>query len=154
MNLRILKKLSKRAAPLLIALGDDREQFRSERHENYHGMLIRARKHFERCPSCHTDLFGEREMVIEPRCRAGTGLPYVKLYPPHHPRKGTLMVGGVSGGEEPEWSEECAWLALREQVYWSFVDYDGEELVPTRQLRSPRDFFRAAEDLIRKRRAA
>ena len=44
MNLRTLKKLSKRAAPLLPLLGDDRKQFPAERWDNYTGLLIMDRK--------------------------------------------------------------------------------------------------------------
>jgi hypothetical protein len=109
-NLRILKKLSKRAAPLLLKLGDEQEQFRAEKGENYHGAAL-----------------------------------------PHpHPLKGTMMAGGMSGYYEPEWSEECAWMALREQVYWHFTKYNEktEDLEPTRELRLPSQIFRAAEEMI------
>lgn len=52
MNLRTLKKLFKRAAPWLPLLGDNREQFCAEAHNNYHGCFIGDRKHRERS-RCH-----------------------------------------------------------------------------------------------------
>jgi hypothetical protein len=150
MNLRILKKLSKRAAPLLPLLGDTREQFLAERGENYHGMRITARKDFERTCSVHTDCSREGEFVIAPKCRAGSRLPYVKVYPPYHPREGTIMVGGMSGYYEPEWDEESAYGALCEILVWTFFDYNPQtdEMWPTRRLRTPTDVFAAAHDLI------
>lgn len=148
MNLRILKKLSKRAAPLLPLLGDRREQFLSEAGDNYHGMIIRARKHWERCPSAHADIIREAGIATAPRCRAGTQYPYVKLYPPSHPWPRTVMVGEVSGYYEPEWDEESAYGALATYVHYHFCDWDENGGSPTRRIRTPRDVFRAAHDII------
>lgn len=146
MNLRILKKLSKRAAPLLEQLGDERKQFRAEPGENYHVTVIRARKHFERGRSPHADLIWPDE--IKHPAKDGNG--YVYMHPPTHPLKGTVMVGAVSGYYEPEWDEETAWDALRQQVYYHFMDYDENtsDLKPTRVLRTPSDIFAAARDMI------
>ncbi|WP_408585962.1 hypothetical protein [Novosphingobium sp.] len=150
MNLRILKKLSKRAAVYLPLLGDHREQFRSERDDNYHGMHIRARKHFERCPSIHTDTYGNDEIVIAPRSRAGHRWPYIKVRPPVHPRRGTIMVGATTGYYEPEWDEECAWSALDKLVLCHFTDWsDWEHLRPTRNLNTPAAVFAAADVMLR-----
>lgn len=148
MNLRILKKLSKRAAPLLPLLGDRREQFPAEKYDNFTGLLIRERKHFNRQRSPHGDSFKEGE--IKRPARDGRG-GYVAMWPPDHPRKGTVMVGAVSGYYEPEWDEETAWESLIHIVYWHFMEIDeGADLamVSTRTFRTPSDYFAAARDII------
>jgi hypothetical protein len=146
-NLRILKKLSKRAAPLLPLLGDRREQFLSEAGDNYHGLVISARKHWERCRSVHTDCIREGEFVTAPRARASSRLPYVKVYPPSHPWARTVMVGETSGYYEPEWEEETAWGALDSIVRDHFCDWDENGPTPTRRFRNPGDVFRAATEI-------
>lgn len=148
MNLRILKKLSKRAAPLLPLLGEHREQFLSEPGDNYHGMVIRARKHWERFPSVHTDRMRQGEIVTAPAVRKGSRWPYIKVYPPSHPWPRTVMVGAMSGYYEPEWEEECAWGALDSLVRGYFCDWDEDGPTLTRRLRTPSDIFRAAADII------
>ena len=154
MNLRILKKLSKRAAPYLPLLGDNREQFLSEAGDNYHGMVIRARKHWERCPSVHADCMRAGEYVLSPKGRSGTRWPFVKVYPPSHPWPSTVMVGAVSGYYEPEWDEECAWAALDTLVRDHFCEWDEDGPTPTRRIRTPRDVLRAADDMLAERLAA
>lgn len=156
MNLRILKKLSKRAAPYLPLLGDHRQQFPAEWQDNYHGFLIRAKKHWERHVSVHADAFRscEGEYVIAPKCREGTRYPYIHIRPPSHPWPGTVMVGAVEGYYEPEWDEECAWAALCTMVFGEFTDWDAyarDDLtgrVLTRRLRTPSDIFRAADEMV------
>lgn len=148
MNLRILKKLSARAAPLLPLLGDNREQFRAEKADNHTGVLILARKHFERMRSPHSAPSG-REGAIKMPARDGRG--YIALWPPHSPRKGTLMVGATAGYYEPEWDEETAWEALMHLVYWHFMEIDKDAdlaMVSTRIFRTPRDYFAAAREMI------
>lgn len=146
MNLRILKKLSKRAAPLLPLLGDRREQFSAARDASYTGVLILDRKHWERGRSVHSDTCGAHE--IKQPARDGRGWVYTR--PPSHPRKGTMMVGGVAGYYEPEWSEETAWEALEDLLRWTFAKYDArlDDLVPTRSLALPSEVFAAAAELI------
>jgi len=147
-NLRTLKKLSKRAAPLLPLLGDKREQFRAEKGDNYHGSIIRDRKHFDRmrvpfaAPAA-------RDGDIKRPARDGHG-GWIRMAPPSHPLKGTIMVGAVSGYYEPEWDEETAWDSLRGIVHWHFVsiDEDGNKITPTRIIRTPRDVFCGALDII------
>lgn len=156
MNLRILKKLSKRAAPYLPLLGDTREQFRAEQDDNYHGLVISAEKHWERHDSVHDEAIRcyEGEYVIAPKCREGTRYPYIHIRPPIHPWAGTIMVGAMQGYYEPEWSEESAWGALHEIVACHFTDWDAvareDETVPwlTRRLCNPADIFRAADDML------
>lgn len=89
MNLRTLKKLSKRAAPILVQ-HYDLEVFIAERGDNYHGLKIR-------CPHKRGRFTCDCE---------------------HHPLKGTPMVGEMSGYYEPEWKEETAWERLNEVVHW------------------------------------
>ena len=150
MNLRTLKKLSKRAAPLLPLLGDDRKQFPAERWDNYTGLLIMDRKHWERGRSVHDGLYDERE--IKTPARDGNG--WICMHPPHHPRKGTTMVGALSGYYEPEWDEETAWEALEKTVMVHFTDWHPDHDVPplTRRLDTPSDVLRAAKDMIAENR--
>jgi len=158
MNLRILKKLSKRAATYLPMLGDTREQFPSERGDNYHGWLITDRKHWDR-----SRVRSDYEPRNEYRCRqaaeimrpARSGRP-ILISPPTHPRKGTAMVGATTGYYEPEWDEECAWRALDNLVRGHFTDWDKMEAerVPfggalTRNLSTPSLLFAAADDMLR-----
>ncbi|MCA1490146.1 hypothetical protein I6F11_04330 [Ensifer sp. NBAIM29] len=157
MNLRILKKLSKRAAPLLPLLGDRREQFRSERGDNYHKAFIGDRKHWQRS-FVHPTYQGRNEWRM-PRAAEivfATRAGRIKaMRPPSHPRKGTIMLGWMDGGEQPEWDEECAWIALKNHVLWHFTDFDklmDDDCPPggalTRSLRTPREVFAAAADII------
>ncbi|MER8941330.1 hypothetical protein NKH82_17745 [Mesorhizobium sp. M0915] len=150
MNLRTLKKLSKRAAPLLPLLGDRREQFRAEHHANGNnfigGTLIMARKHWERGRSVHGDCIRQHE--VKRPARDGRG--WIYMAPPDHPRKGTIMVGAMSGYYEPEWDEETVWTALESIVSCHFTDWHPEhDGTPTllRRLSTPRDVLLAARDM-------
>ena len=153
MNLRTLKKLSKRAAPLLPQLGDDRQQFPAERGDNYTGRIIWDRKHWERS-NCHPTYEPISEGEIVYATRAGRR---VVMRWPCHPRKGTVMVGAVSGYYEPEWDEETAWEALSKLVRMEFTDWTPEladEMEPAvllRPLDTPSAIFRAAADLLASR---
>lgn len=161
MNLRVLKKLSKRAAPYLPLLGDARKQFVAEPFENYHGLVISAKKHWERSEAVHGDVFRAYEgaYAIAPMCRVGTRLPFIHIKPPSHPWAGTIMVGAMEGYYEPEWDEETAWGALCKMVFAEFTDWDAyvrEDVsgrILTRRLRTPADILRAADDMINARRA-
>lgn len=147
-NLRILKKLSKRAAPLLTRLGDHREQFRAEPHENYTGLIIPDRKHFERFRSVHDQVCRQGETKWPARDGRGG---FIGMYPPHHPTAGTVMVGATTGYYEPEWEEETAWEALETWVRHHFMEYPkDEDGVPTltRRLDTPSHVFAAAAEMI------
>lgn len=146
MNLRTLKKLSKRAAPLLPLLGDNRKQFPAERWENYTGLRIGARKHWERMRSVHGDLTRGDDIKV----RAKDGRGWIWMHPPNHPRKGTIMVGEVSGYYEPEWDEETAYEALLKHVRVYFTDWSPRHEVPPliRPLRTVTEVFAAARDII------
>lgn len=157
MNLRTLKKLSKRATPLLALMGDRREQFPSERGDNHLSRLIGDRKHWDRSachPSYtpHNNYLTPRGMPIKRVTRAGRT---IVIRPPSEPRKGTMMVGGMDGGEQPEWSEETAWEALTEQVYWSFIDFHPEtgDIIAARDFPTPRAIFQGAAEIITQRKA-
>lgn len=158
MNLRILKKLSKRAAPYLPLLGDGREQFPAERGENYHGLLIMDRTCWERGRSVHGDLIGEHEI----KRPAADGKGWVYMHPPSCPLKGTMMIGGVSGYYEPEWDEECCYGALDALVRDHFTDWEAlmaeddhpaaQRPVLLRDLSTPSKVFRAADEMVAARR--
>lgn len=146
MNLRTLKKLSKRAMPLLIDLGETREFFAAKKGENYHGAMIRARKHWVRMrchPSCAESRSPEQIVYTS---RQGHR---ILMWQPCHPLKGTQMVGGTVGYYEPEWEEQAAYLALSEWVYAHFTDWCSEPPMATRNIKSPRDVFAAARDMVR-----
>lgn len=164
MNLRILKKLSKRAAPYLPLLGDKREQFRSERWDSHPLPLIGDRKHWDRswCREDYeprNDWSTPRGKQIKFTTRKGRTM---LMQPPHSPRKGTIMVGACWGGDEPEWEDETAWGALHTLVLhhftpasaWAaFAQWDGEGEPPQwsleRPLNTPRQIFQAADDMLR-----
>ncbi|WP_376957700.1 hypothetical protein ABNQ39_11265 [Azospirillum sp. A26] len=115
MNLRILKKLSKRAAPLLAHFGVGHvELFLSERWEGYTGLLIRDRTCWMRGRSAHGEIWGHE---VKRPARDGNG--WVCMRPPNTTLKGTPMVGQMSAGEEPEWNEHTALEELMDCVRWS-----------------------------------
>lgn len=143
MNLRILKKLSKRAAPMLHDLGDHREQFPADRYDSYTGLLIKCRKHYERIRSPHASIIHEAEI----KRPAADGNGFVGIYPPHHPREGTIMVGSMVGYYEPEWDEETAWEALCNIVFGHFTDWGPERPSLTRSLQYPSQVFAAAREI-------
>jgi hypothetical protein len=154
MNLRILKKLSKRAAPYLAELGDNRKQFSAVRGDNYHGMVINDRTTWERsrCHPTYKPFGGE----IVRQTRAGH---HIVMRSPSHPMKGTIMVGETSGYYEPEWAEEAAYDALSELVYGHFTDWAACQSIDdipglTRDLSSVSKLFAAADDMLAERRRA
>lgn len=156
MNLRILKKLSKRAAPLLSLLGDDRQQFPAERCENYTHTCGHDRKHWERHGSIHSKPLSSRYLHYLPR----HGKRYVTMREPAHPLKGTIMVGAMCGYYEPEWEEETAWESLCNLVIGHFTDWvevdTGDctaiDMVVSRDFYYPSEVFKAAEEIIALRR--
>jgi hypothetical protein len=149
MNLRILKKLSKRAAPLLPLLGDCRDQFPAVRGENHTGQWGHDRKHWERTWSKHATKCRFFPIVLYPK--HGKGL--VVMREPSTPWKGTLMVGEVPGYYEPEWSEETAWEALERLVWEHFTEWNEDGPTFLRTFRYPSDIFRAAHEIIAARAA-
>lgn len=95
MTRRILKKKSKQARDILIAHYRYKPEdfFLAERGDSYHGMNIRC---------------GHRRKPGRFTCECQT-----------HPLPGTPMLGGMSGGEEPEWSERTAFFDLQGVITWS-----------------------------------
>lgn len=154
MNLRTLKKLSKRAAPYLALLGDQRKQFLARKDENYTGRVIMERKHWERGRSVHDETIWDRE--IKTPARDGNG--WVYQHPPCHPRKGTIMVGETSGYYEPEWSEETAYEALVglvdvETIEIVFDDEGEPDFASPLVDFTPSNVFRMADRLVAERRS-
>ena len=165
MNLRTLKKLSKRAVPLLAALGDMGEIFLSERGDNYHGLVIKARKHWDR-NRCHPTHKPRDEHQIVLTTQQGHR---ICMSAPSNPRKGTPMIGWVSVCETPEWDERCCWALLLELVHSHYTDWealsDDIDAIPaltrdlstpalTRDLSTPALVLAAARDMIAERSAA
>lgn len=144
MNLRILKKLSKRAAPLLHQLGDAREQFRAERGESYQSLGGHDRKHWERT-RVRNPLRRRGNFTYRPK----DGKNWILMREPSHPLKGTVMVGERAGYYEPEWEEETAWEALHRALANHFTEWteDGPTWVGPR-LSSPTQVFTAAERVV------
>lgn len=130
MNKRILKKLCKRAAPLLPLLRDNREQFTVDSEWPCDSWSIRGmdRKSYERW----------RGKINE-----------------HHyfePLHGTIGVGAMSGYYEPEWDDSPAWIALKDNVLahcWVYDSHDPLSLggKPDRKLNNPSQVFAAAVDI-------
>lgn len=152
MNLRILKKLSKRAVPYLERFGEKREIFPAVGGDSYTGLIIKDMSRLSRHSSSHEDI-GDRCTFVKtlaPKCRQGTRFPYVKLYYSPHPIKGTPMIGWMSGYEQPEWDECTAWEVFMSYVFEGFTEYHpttGEPTV-TRTLDTPSKLFRAADELL------
>lgn len=151
MNLRILKKLCKRAAPLLPLLGDKRHQYKAEKWECYISRLSRCDlKHWERR---RTRYPSDRAIKYRPV----DGKDWIVMIPPDQPLKGTMMVGSMEGYYEREWEEESAWDALFSLVWWHFAKHHDDEgggyMVQPRDLRTPSLVLKAAREIIQERKA-
>ena len=153
MNLRTLKKFSKRAVPYLDRVGDKRERYPAEKGDSYVGLVVRDMNKLDRHPSAHRKVIAKETHVatIAPKGRKGTKFPYVKLHYPCHPLKGTIMVGVMCGYEEPEWDEQTAWEALLRWVYnqhfWYDPDTDTSGSSIPKHLK-PNDIFKEADRLL------
>lgn len=155
MNLRILKKLSKQAAPILKALKSHGEIFIAD-DGCYTGSIRHDQKHLERSRALYPcwGLHGTRYYM--PR----HGLSHVSLHGPSTVWPGTVMIGAMYGYETPEWEEEDAWTALRSHVFDHFTDivekprpgdiYPDYEFIRTRKLANPSQILRAAQDIVEK----
>lgn len=157
MNLRILKKLSKRAAPLLTSTKAfsylNTDQFISVRGEGNTETQGHDRKHWERGNARNPiDFHG----YLYWPARNGLGHPY--MHDPSTPLKGTVMLGWSQGYEEPEWEERTAWELLESHVrdcYSEYVEIPGTEdefgipdfkWVVHRRFKNPRQIFKAIAD--------
>ncbi|MBX8803372.1 iron-containing alcohol dehydrogenase family protein [Ochrobactrum sp. MR28] len=152
MNLRTLKKLSKRAAPLILLLGDDRQQFTATKGEDHHETFIGDRKHWDR-RRCAPNYKGRNDWGIS----RGAEIVFttrkgnqVVMHTPWHPRKGTIMVGAISGYYQPEWDEKDAWSALDNIVRSHFELYsdEGDFLGLSRVLKTPKHILVAALEIL------
>lgn len=145
MNLRILKKLSKRAAPILMAMAEIRtgfsdvaglQHYPADPGEGFSDISSGGfdHKHWDRSVSAHRDMWRDRDILLEPSCRTGTRYPYIKVTEPTTCWRGTAMVGWMSGYEEPEWEQRTAWEYLENLVRNSTMDIvqdpegDGEDI--------------------------
>lgn len=135
MNLRTLKKLSKRALPLLIDMRDGfliENFYQAEKGESYHGLDLRGR----RWPDGSTGVVS---------C---------------HPLKGTWMHGFACTFSD-DFEESTAWELLCDVVRWAHVDdwagdEDGLPLFPLKPgivLGSPADTLRLARKMVAERKA-
>lgn len=159
MNLRKMKKLSKRAVPLLEALGHGKQIFLSVKDEGDLKTIINEKKHWNRCPARNVELaevvqgFGYR-----PKCREQRTHKFIIVYPPSAPLKGTPMIGWDEGFCAHEWHEETCWEFLCSIVFWHFVDekvrFDSVELVATRDFSKPHQVLAAAREMIAERESA
>lgn len=157
MNLRILKKLSKRALPYI---ENERHLkdclFKAESEDNYTHTGRHDRKHWKRSRSVHDELLCKRDI----KTKASDGNGFILLSQQFiHPWKSTDMVGWTSGYEEPEWEEETAWECLKSLVFSETVDWvaipgtedecgcPDHKLVYSRKLNNPRDYLKAIRDL-------
>ncbi len=155
MNLRILKKLSKKAAPLVKVLCPDLDHFVTGLDEGDCDVYGMDRKHWVRHGSSHGDRLISSEIITQPKCRRGTRYPYLRLWQPGTPMRGTIEVGKMSGYYEPEWEGYTAWKCLADEMTIAVTDWveDGtfDDLgIPNRvavmsqRLRNPADILRLA----------
>lgn len=156
MNKRILKKLSKRAEPLLAALGRTPKEFYISEGDSYTSSTGHDRKHWERNRARYPlNLRGE--IHIQPR----TGEGVIVLDENYlNPWPGTVMLGWMVGYYEPEWEEDDAWSFLKSLVRDTFMEVrevpesdDGlgcpaMDWVCLRRLRNPSQILRAVPELI------
>lgn len=150
MNLRIHKKLCKRAAPLLPLLGDKRKQYKAQKWDcsfGHGGLCPCDFKHWER----H---YARNPFSDSYKVRPRHDKHWIVLHHPDSPLKGTVMVGSMSGYYEPEWSEETAWESLCRIVEDRFSDWPEEVMDEggwpklTRDLSNVSKVFAAARDII------
>lgn len=153
MNLRILKKLSKRVKPLIYGKSSGLEFFLADSHDNYTNTHGHDRKHWERMQSGNSECFFKKDIKIK------TKNGFILMSEQYiHPWKNTEMVGWMSGYEEPEWEEETAWDRFCSNIWYKFNDYvevdgcndqDGYpkfEWKSKRKLNNPSDYFKAFND--------
>lgn len=154
MNLRTLKKLSRRAAAYLPRINDHRQQFPAEKDDNYTGLIIRDWNKLDRSAAAHQDMISQEMVakIISPKSRSNDRLRYVVCRWPSAPLKRTIMVGAASGYEEPEWDETTAWEALSKWVWDQYFDYNPktDEAFFSRRFdpRRPGEIFQAADELL------
>ena len=161
MNLRILKKLSKRVAPVVAAIVKDQDAFfKADAGDNFTNTGRHDRKHWERTRSVHDDLFFKQDI----KTKAFDGNGYICLSRQFiHPWKNTDMIGWMVGYYEPEWEEETVWDYFKGYVFQSFTSYKeipdtrdefgtpDIELVLERKLSNPSSYLNAFLELQMKK---
>lgn len=158
MNLRILKKLSKRAAPIVAELVKNQhyDLFKAVCGENFTNTYRHDRKHWERSYSRHGESCFQRDIKLKPR----NGEGYILLSQQYlHPWANTEMIGWTYGYETPEWEEETTWDSFTTYVFNGVGRYEpipnteNEEgfsdhrWVLKRKLKNPSDYFKAFSEL-------
>lgn len=157
MNLRILKKLSKRAAPLISKLYADHRltHFTTDCQDGDTNVIGHDRKHWNRYWSHGAEPWSSRGKIV-PRRSPGPH-QFILLCEPATPWDGTPGVGWSSGGYEPEWEERTAWEYLQEQIechVTEWVEEEGDEWGPQMRpvlmepLRNPSAVLRKAHELL------
>lgn len=156
MNLRILKKLSKRAVPYLEAL--EYEIFLAVNGGNDVAHIVRDMTRLSRSHAVHGNVINrcKHVAILTPKCREGTKYPFLHLRYPSSPLKGTPMIGRMCGGEQPEWEEMPAYFELLEIVKGRHFEYDPDSGATwcSRPLRTPAQVFSAADDMMAEKRPA
>lgn len=127
MNRRQLKKYSKRALPLLRALGDVRKDYRITKADP---------------AAADRWILDEDKRTRRGRTRAKKGICQANY------AAGTVMVGCTSGYYEPEWLEEDAYSALWDHVAWANTVWDEDGAQVRRRLRTVAAVFREAELIL------
>lgn len=100
MNPRILKKLSKKAEPIIAALG--------------------LTKGLERCLSGHE---GDVETCVVVDLKHRTRYPGGRFGDSFEQIPGVVGYGEMSGYYEPEWRDRCCWSILKDFVFESFDEW-------------------------------
>lgn len=70
-------------------------------------------------------------------------------------KRGTVGYGGMSGGYESEWWDQCAYSILRDVVYFELISecfYDDEPPKNIKHLKNPSNIFKYARKMINDRR--
>lgn len=144
MNLRLLKKLSKRAAGYILILDKKAELFLAEKGQNFTAVKGHEFKHWSRLRSVHGDNIFKGG--IKYRVRKDTH--WISLQEPTNPYKGTYMIGWNSGYYEPEWVEKTAWEHLNDIVNEEFNGKFGKSTFGVAKIKSNMDIFKAAEYMV------
>ena len=157
MNLRIHKKLSKRAAQLIPLLGDKRKQYKADKGGCYFGSGRLQPCDFKHWDRCRVRFPLETSVKVKPK----DGKGWIVIHRPDNPLKGTVMVGNMSGGYEPEWFEETAWEALCLLVEYHFTEWDdvifdektgNPGFAITRDLSNVSKILQAADEIVAAKR--
>ena len=132
MNPRILKKLTRKAEPIIVALG--------------------LTQHLDRVVSGHDGDIETHCRVDRKhrwRCHDGSFSRYFDQLP------GTVGYGAMSGYYEPEWDDNCCWSMLKDHVFECFTDWGSctetsgwpDNHCPRKLKRNPAEILKYARTL-------